>query len=96
MYFSYFVQQCSLLIGRYKEGESNSSEGSDDEQAEEILRSNSEDGCYWALYRMIQKKEWKDVEKFVRDHPNALTSKIDTDETLLDLIIRFAIIKPLG
>lgn len=45
---------------------------------------------------MIQKKEWKDVEKFVRDHPNALTSKIDTDETLLDLIIRFAIIKPLG
>ena len=46
-------------------------------------------GSYWALYRMIQKNNWPAVEYFVRNHPDALTAKIDAKETLLELIIRF-------
>lgn len=38
---------------------------------------------------MIEKNNWPDVERFVRNHPEALTAKIDTKETLLELIIRF-------
>ncbi|GAY67730.1 hypothetical protein CUMW_258870 [Citrus unshiu] len=31
---------------------------------------------YWPLYRMIEKNDWRGVEDFVTNHPDALTAKI--------------------
>ncbi|KAH9750705.1 ANK REP REGION domain-containing protein [Citrus sinensis] len=43
-------------------------------------------GRYWPLYKMTQKNDWRGVEDFVGEHPDALTDKIDGHKTIFHLI----------
>ena len=41
---------------------------------------------YWPLYKMTLKNDWRGVEDFISEHPDALTDKIDGHKTIFHLI----------
>ena len=45
--------------------------------------------AYWSLCKMIQENDWKGVEDFVGDHPEALTAEISYTMTIFHHIIKF-------
>ncbi|KAL9451725.1 hypothetical protein AB3S75_013317 [Citrus x aurantiifolia] len=48
---------------------------------------------YWPLYRMIEKNDWRAVEDFVTDHPDALTAKIvePGSKTIFHMIVELLV-----
>ncbi|KAJ4717264.1 Ankyrin repeat [Melia azedarach] len=61
-----------------------------DEQTTEEDSSEDDWSAYWPLCKMIQENDWKCVEDFVGDHPEALTTKISGDsKTIFHYIANF-------